>query len=290
MFDSSSSERLSFETDNDSVELNVSNSKSSIWPLQEENACRTSGRVLKYQCVDNFASPETSTPFRYPDNFKNPLFDSPTCSKSEHLLQKRWLESQEKETFSPKPLRSRHNIYENLAIGSVIRNLKRLEPFDTKNINVESEHDLYFSTTITAESKLIIFTSTVPNINFGKISVYFPKFSILGERKINFEIGMPSNCKYDSTKFIFPVLYISQKKHIPFLQQVTVTMKLNEYYDATAVISNTRKDTEIEIVDDTCVIKADSFSPIAGLQETSNQMLKLVRKMIFFPVICLSFF
>ena len=181
-------------------------------------------------------------------------------------------------------------------IGSTTKDLNDVLLTSAETVTVKSEFDLIYATTISNESKLITFESSLPEFNFGKINVYFPKFSSLGERKINFEIMMPSNETSDSTVFVTPVLYISQKKHIPFLHQVTVAMQLNEQFDQNASISKTGTNTEIKIVDNICVIKADSFSPVAALQEMCgssdpNSMPSIVRNLsCFFNQIVLILF
>ena len=94
-----------------------------------------------------------------------------------------------------------------------------------------TDQDLQFETVIT-ESKCTRIHFFLNKFNLGKISVNFPKYSVLGSRSIRFEIFIGNtNPFHDSSsteenlaikklKLLTPALYVSQKRHTPFLQPV----------------------------------------------------------------------
>ena len=143
-------------------------------------------------------------------------------------------------------------------------------PINETKISIKTHADFFQSLTITSEERRIIFDASEQEI--GKISVYFPAFCVLGERKVNFEIiQLSSIFNAKNEKFITPVLYIAQPKHTPFLRRVKITLPLNKLYDPDSVLdsSNLERNISIDESGTYCVIEAHSFSPVAALQETS---------------------
>ena len=102
-----------------------------------------------------------------------------------------------------------------------------------------------------------------------KIVVKFPKYSVLGERYVHFEIELPKHYELKSEadeslpRLITPILHISSEGHSPFLRRVEVTLPLSVSVDEKWSKKPATKGKLFTVKESFCEIKSFRFSPVS---------------------------
>ncbi|XP_063724721.1 uncharacterized protein LOC134852829 isoform X3 [Symsagittifera roscoffensis] len=146
---------------------------------------------------------------------------------------------------------------------------------EKENVELGEQTWKFHSTNLTEKGKIVAFNYRDSENNDGnqKIEVCFPPFSVLGTVTINFELQLNS-----SEQCVTPLLYMSQRNHLPFLRKISVSLPWKssvrsqiERNPAHLNSVNFRKDVVYH--DTGVVISSFSFSPIA-IRKAINKTLR----------------
>ena len=108
----------------------------------------------------------------------------------------------------------------------------------------------------------------------NKIFVDFPKFCILGTRRITIEVSFRPESETielnDGWVLASAVVHICQSENVPFLRKVKVRVPLNRQLDEDIIIENPNRGKTVKIEDGIATVESFKFSPIGVALKTKQ--------------------